>query len=297
MIHVLLYYKYVPIENPEQERIAHLALCNELGIKGRVILSSEGINGTVAGEEDAIEKYKEYMHHHPLFSDTIFKEDISEKNVFPRLQIRVRKEVVSLQCDDVALSDSASYIEPEDLKQLIESDEEFYLVDARNDYETKVGKFKNAVTLPIRNFRDLPKAVEEISHLKHKRIITYCTGGIRCEKASALLKEEGFENVEQLHGGIIAYGKKFPTGDFQGKCYVFDERITVEVNSPAYQSVIATCAHCQKPSDRYINCCNASCNKHFICCEACDTKMQSACSTACIAHSRYIVYKQKENVV
>ena len=142
------------------------------------------------------------------------------------------------------------------------------------------------MTLPIKNFRDFPKAVEQIKHLKNKKIVTYCTGGIRCEKASAVLKEQGFEDVSQLQDGIVTYGEQFPDTYWEGKCYVFDARYSVPLNKENTEP-IAECELCAAKCDRYINCCNVECNKLFVCCDTCFEKMNGGCSFDCSKKNRW----------
>jgi UPF0176 protein len=150
-------------------------------------------------------------------------------------------------------------------------------LDVRSNYEHEVGKFKNALTLDIENFRDFPEKVKELEHLKGKKILTYCTGGIKCEKASAFLLEQGFENVYQLHGGIIKYGLEAGGEDFEGKCYVFDNRINADVNK-VNPKVISKCHVCETNCDRMINCANPVCNLHAPICEKCGWELDGACS-------------------
>jgi UPF0176 protein len=154
------------------------------------------------------------------------------------------------------------------------------VLDVRSNYEHNVGHFKNAVTLDIDNFREFPEKIKELEQYKGKKILTYCTGGIKCEKASALLLKEGFEDVYQLHGGIIKYGKEAGGEDFEGQCYVFDNRVTVDVNS-VNPSVVSTCFNCGKQTTKMINCANPTCNEHFTQCDECGWEMDGCCSTAC----------------
>jgi UPF0176 protein len=290
MIKILLYYKYVEIPDPAVYRAEHIRLCTQLDITGRVIISPEGINATVGGEKEAIEKYKAAITADPLFSDIAFKESTSEEHVFKKLSVKIRPEIVSLKTGtDIVFSNNikGKYIEPKELQQAIEKDEEVYIVDVRNTYESYIGRFKNSIALDIDNFRDLPTAVEKIKDLKDKKVVTVCTGGVRCEKASAYLLSRGFSDVSQLHGGIITYGEAYPDAAFEGKCYVFDSRISVDINTPKKKKIIAECYHCHKPCDRYINCCNAVCNRQFVCCSDCDLQHMSSCCDECKSNSRF----------
>jgi UPF0176 protein len=174
---------------------------------------------------------------------------------------------------------TGTHLSPAEFKQMKDQDD-VVLLDVRSDYEHLVGKFKNALTLDIENFRDFPAKVNELEALKDKKVITYCTGGVKCEKASAFLLEQGFKNVYQLHGGIIKYGLEEGGEDFEGKCYVFDNRLTVDVNK-VNPKVISRCYICQEPSDRMVNCANPTCNIHVPMCESCGEAQQGACSEAC----------------
>ena len=279
----LLFYKYVQIDGAEQFAADHLAFCKSVGVKGRVLVADEGINGTVSGTVEQTQSYMNHLHSDPRFADMVFKVDEEEKNSFAKMHVRYKKEIVRFAVDDVNVwKHSGKYLEPEEwLKAKDHPDA--VVVDFRNEVEWEVGKFKNAVTLPITHFREVPQHLDELQKFKDKKILAYCTGGIRCEKATAFLIENGFKEVYHLHGGILEYGKKVGGRDFEGKCYVFDNRITVDVNS-VNPSVISYCEHCGKPSSRFINCANDECNKHFILCEECGWEMEGCCSSTCRQH-------------
>ncbi len=293
MFKVLLYYKYVDLADPKQFREDQFELCSRLGLKGRILIGSEGLNGTIGGDEEGINEYMKVTATYPEFNDIEWKISYSEEEPFPKLRVVVRDEIVSLRTP-VSVKHKAPYIEPQDLRKVLdENGDEIILIDARNNYESKIGKFKNAITPDIDNFREWSEFVDSIEDLKDKPIVTYCTGGIRCEKASAYLVEKGFKNVRQLHGGIVRYGEETGGKDFEGSCYVFDSRIHVPVNS-INPEIITECEHCNKKVARYINCCNAKCNKQFICCEECDVKFEGGCSKDCQAKSRFKVVQSEE---
>ena len=276
---VASFYNYVEIGEPLKFRDEQLELCQSLGLKGRILIGKEGINGSVCGKKENVEKYKESLRKNPLFSNIDFKEQEAKKQAFSRLYISVRKEIVHFGAD-VDLRNTAQFLEPKELKEWLDSNEDIVLADMRNNYESKIGKFRNAVTLNIRNFRDLPNAVEDIKSLKDKKIVAYCTGGIRCEKGSAFLKENGFSDVYQLKGGILKFGEKYPDTYWEGKCFVFDERIAIDINKNKNDS-IAECELCSKKADNYINCHNLDCDKLFSCCNDCKINFNASCSEEC----------------
>lgn len=289
MFTVLLYYKYVELTDPETVRNSQFELCKKLNLKGRILIATEGINGTVCGTSEEIEEYKKATLSDPRFSDIVFKVSYANEQVFPKLRVVVRPEIVTLGVgNEVSAADGAQHLTPMELNALLHSGEEFYFFDARNNYESAVGKFRNAITPDVNNFRDLPEKLKEYEFLKKKKIVTYCTGGVRCEKFSALMKKEGFENVYQLDGGIVTYGEQFPDDGYEGKCYVFDKRISVDVNTPEKEILVSSCLHCGVGTARIINCSNVLCNKQIICCESCETQFSGGCSSDCAVKSRYL---------
>ncbi len=286
---ILLYYCYAPIEDVEQFREEHHLLCLNLNLRGRIIIASEGVNGTVSGLAEDCEKYMQLVKADPRFADIDFKIDYSDEKAFTKLHVRLKPEIVHSDLHHInPRQRTGTYVEPEDFIEM-KNDPDVVLLDVRSNYEHKLGKFKNAVTLDIENFRDFPEKISELEQYKNKKIVTYCTGGIKCEKASAYLLEQGFENVYQLHGGIIKYGLEAGGEDFEGKCYVFDNRIAVDVNK-VNPVVISTCYVCSTPSDRMINCANPECNNHIPVCEKCGWEMDGACSAACKTHPEKRTY-------
>ncbi|MGM0124109.1 UPF0176 protein [Enterococcus sp. AZ194] len=284
---VLLYYNYTTIEDPEAFAKEHLAFCKSLDLKGRILVANEGINGTLSGTIEHTEKYMEMMHNDPRFSDTYFKMDQSHGHAFKKMFVRPRPELVSLKLeDDIDPHElTGQYLEPEAFKEAI-LDEDTVVIDARNDYEYDLGHFRGAVRPDIRSFRELPQWIRDNKEqFMDKRVVTYCTGGIRCEKFSGWLVREGFKDVAQLHGGITAYGKDPATqGElWDGKMYVFDERISVEINSVDKQ-IIGRDWFDQTPCERYVNCSNPECNRQILCSEENEAKHLGGCSYECSAH-------------
>lgn len=280
---ILLYYCYSKIEDPEKFREDHHLFCINNNLKGRIIVSKEGLNGTVSGLKEDCKKYMELLHNDPRFAKTDFKIEEYHKNAFEKLHVRVKDEIVHSGLKKIDPNEKTGiHLDPKEFKKMKDR-EDVVVLDVRSNYEHKVGKFKNAVTLDIENFRDFPEKINELEHLKDKKVVTYCTGGIKCEKASAYLLEKGFKNVYQLHGGIIKYGIEEGGEDFEGKCYVFDNRVVAEVNK-VNPTVISGCYICGEKCDRMINCANAECNNHIPMCESCAEKMDGACSESCKKH-------------
>jgi UPF0176 protein len=256
----LLYYKFIEISNPEALMKNHKVLCEELNLKGRVLISKEGINGTVEGTINDTNKYIETINHSTEYGEIKFKKSLSNGKNFPKMAIKARDEIVTTGLPyheelGPLKGVTGKYINADQLHELIKSDQEFYIIDMRNDYEFNVGHFENSI-IPkaLKNFRNLPDILPEIEHLKHKKIVTVCTGGIRCEKASGFLMYHGFTDVSQLQDGIVTYMEKYPNKDFIGKLYVFDNRIMMgfNVNSPEHK-IIAKCTFCKVQSENMID--------------------------------------------
>ena len=290
---VLLYYNYTKIENPEQFAKEHLALCKSLGLKGRILVAEEGINGTASGTIEATQQYMDWMHNDERFKDTWFKIDESEGHAFRKMFVRPRKELVALNLEEDVdpLRLTGEYLDPKAFKEAL-LDEDTIVLDARNDYEYDLGHFRGAIRPDIRNFRELPEWIRENKEkFMDKKVVTYCTGGIRCEKFSGWLLREGVENVAQLHGGIATYGKdpEVKGEMWDGKMYVFDDRISVEINQVDKQ-IIGKDGFDGTPCERYINCGNPSCNRQIITSEENEAKHLGGCCYDCAASetNRYI---------
>lgn len=268
---VLLYYKYIEVKNPKKIRDEQRALCESLGIKGRIIVADEGINGTVEGTIENTEKYIKAMEESTYFKGISFKKSKGTGEAFSNLSVKYRPEVVTLHMPDLNPNKvTGKYLTSEQLHQWYEEKKEFYVVDMRNDYEYLSGYFENFIPSGIQNFYDLPNVLPKLEHLKNKTIVTVCTGGIRCEKASGFLVSNGFSDVYQLKDGIQTYMEKYPNEHFKGKLYVFDKRLTVGFNieDPKHE-VVGKCDHCGVATDTYVNCAFNECHRHYISCEEC----------------------------
>lgn len=282
---VLLYYKYVTIDDPAAFVREHKKLCASLDLRGRIMVAAEGINGTVSGTTEQAAAYITALRDDPRFSDMEFKIDEAEDHAFRKMVIKSRPEIVRLRLpiDVDPLQKTGRRLKPAEFFEAMQRDD-VVVVDARNDYEYNVGHFRGAIQPTVKNFRDFPQWVREtLDEYRDKTILTYCTGGIRCEKFSAMLMEEGFNDVCQLEGGIVTYGKDPDVQGrlFEGSCYVFDERVTVPVNRTPEATVISHCYFCGGESERYVNCANLDCDKQFLCCVPCEIEHRRSCSPQC----------------
>lgn len=259
---VILFYKYVAIADPGGLAEMQRALCAELGLKGRILIAAEGLNGTLAGPAPAIDRYVEALRADERFSDIEIKLGRGDAETFPKLVVKLRAEIVTLKAGENLPADQHNHLSPAEWKQLIEHDPSVVLLDVRNRYESAAGKFENAVTCEIEHFRELPAYVDQLAHLRERKVLMYCTGGVRCEKASALLRSRGFADVLQLHGGILSYQEQFGNEHWLGECFVFDQRMTVRIDEAL--SPIGKCAHTGRTAARFVNCLHDPCHRLFI---------------------------------
>ncbi|WP_096435123.1 rhodanese-related sulfurtransferase [Alteribacter populi] len=294
---VLLYYKYVPIEDAEEFATAHLEFCKELGLKGRILVADEGMNGTCSGTVEQTNKYMETLKQDPRFEDMVFKIDEADGHAFKKMHVRYRPELVTLRLEDDIdpREQTGAYLSPKEFYKQMQSDDTI-VIDARNDYEYDLGHFKGAIKPDIHSFRELPDWIKQNrDKIKDKKILTYCTGGVRCEKFSGWLKEEGFDDVSQLHGGIVTYGKDPEVkGElWNGKCYVFDERISVPINQVDHV-VVGRDHFTGEPCERYVNCANPECNKQILCSEENEHFYMRGCTDECRVHPRNRYIKEQD---
>ncbi|WP_020614868.1 rhodanese-related sulfurtransferase [Paenibacillus daejeonensis] len=285
---ILLYYKYVPIEDYETYASEHLAYCKELGVKGRILIAAEGINGTLSGTIEQTDAYMAHMHAQDEFKDMVFKIDEHEGHAFQKLFVRPKKELVTLRYEKPLDPNvlSGKRLSPKEFHEQLQRDD-VIIVDGRNDYEYDLGHFRNAIRPTVESFREFPEWIRKnLKDAKDKTILTYCTGGIRCEKLTGVLLSEGFSDVAQLDGGIATYGKDPEVQGrlFDGKMYVFDERISVRVNQTDENITVGKCHHCGTPTDEYINCVDDTCHLQHLVCEECLDTHQGYCSDACHTH-------------
>lgn len=278
-VYVILFYRFANIEDPEAFVATEREFCTKEGLLGKILVAKEGINGSLSGTEDSIDAYKRHLNSIPGFEDVAFKDEISSFHPFKKLIVRKKKEIIRME-QELDMSRTGNYISPEELLDMYSSGKDFLIIDTRNKYESDVGKFKNAVTLDIDSFREFPEAIGEFEDLKDKMIVTYCTGGIRCEKATAYMVSRGFTDVYQLKDGIINFCQKHPDTVWEGKCFVFDQRLISDVESGG--DCIAECVRCGGASDRYQNCANVPCDDLVILCEGCSETFRGTCSDECL---------------
>lgn len=272
---ILLYYKFQSVADPEAVRLWQRVLCERLNLKGRILISNHGINGTVGGDIAALKTYAKETKQY--FKETVFKWSEGSRNHFPKLQVKVRDEIVSfgaaeeLQVDERGVVGGGKHLKPEQVHELVKAKgDEVVFFDGRNAYEAKVGKFKNAIVPETRTSKDFIAELEsgKYDELKKKPIVTYCTGGIRCEILSSLMKNRGFEEVYQMDGGIVKYGEAYgDDGLWEGSLYVFDDRMGVKFSDKAVD--IGECIHCGGKTSNYENCALKSCNELVLICEDC----------------------------
>lgn len=279
---IILFYKFVPIADPDMTMRWQRALCEKLSLKGRVIISPHGINGTLGGDKHSLELYKRAMSDTTQFKKIVYKWSDGGLEHFPKLKVRVKPEIVAFDAaDEIVVSEKGienggKHLKPAALHKMLEekkkTGEEVIFYDGRNMYEAQIGKFKDTIVPKTVTSRDFKKDIEkgEISKHKDKPIVTYCTGGIRCEILSAMMKNRGYDEVYQLDGGIVKYGEKFKDdGLWEGKLFVFDDRMQMGFSDKAKD--IASCEECGKKTSHQVNSRNVRRKLHVMC-ESCAQK-------------------------
>ena len=281
---ILLFYVFTPLADPEAVRLWQRDLCESLGLGGRIILSKDGMNGTVGGELKDVKRYIRKTREYPAFKDIDFKWSEGIGNDFPRLSVKVRDEIVSfgapgeLQVDENGVVGGGTKLSPEELHELVaRKDVTFF--DGRNPIEAAIGKFTDAIVPDVDTTRDFVAELDsgKYDHLKNTPVVTYCTGGIRCEVLSSLMRSRGFGEVYQLDGGIVRYGETFgDSGLWNGSLYVFDKRMSIDFTKDA--QTIGHCYQCGAATKRVENCHNPACRELFVVCD------EHAAVAACAAH-------------
>lgn len=277
---ILLYYTFTPIADPTAVMLWQRDLCESLGLKGRIIISEHGINGTVGGEMAACKKYVRKTREYPGFKGMEFKWSEGGAEDFPKLSVKVRDEIVSfgapgeLKVDENGVVGGGQHLKPEEVHELVEKrGEDVVFFDGRNAMEAQIGKFRDAVVPDVDTTHDFIAELESGKYdwMKDKPVVSYCTGGIRCEVLSSLMKNRGFSEVYQLDGGIVRYGEKYGNqGLWEGSLYVFDKRMHVEFGEDAAE--LGHCVLCGNPSNTFVNCVNEdTCRRQVLLCDDCSS--------------------------
>lgn len=293
---VLAYYHLIPIEDPHKEVALHKSFLNGRNITCRLYLSESGINGQMSGAIEDAQAYIDWMHQRPEFESIEFKIHEHHENVFPRQIVKYRKKLVAIDTE-VDLSKRGEHVSPERWKEMLEEESDRILIDVRNEYEWKLGRFEGAELPPCETFREFTAyadSLREKADPKKASVMMYCTGGIRCELYSAILKEKGFDNVFQLEGGVIGYGLKQGNDHWLGKLFVFDDRMAVPISNENESPIIAACHHCSKPNESYYNCSNIDCNELFLCCPECLNRFTGCCCQNCMDAPRQRPYHEED---
>lgn len=281
------FYKFVPLSLARltELRDSFLKLGAQLEMRGLILLAEEGTNATVCGSAEAIRRFKENLRSLAELVGIEFKDSSSEFQPFRRFKVEFRKELITSGTPDIKPYDSpGNYLSPEEWQEMLNKSEEIVLLDTRNTYESALGHFKGAVTPEIKSFSDFQRFVAESGIAKDKKILMYCTGGIRCEKAALLMERAGYSDVYQLEGGILNYLAHYPRSKYKGECYVFDHRVAVDQDLKPSQKY-KLCPHCGDPAEVLISCGN--CEKRAQICVKCNEKAEKqACSKNCAYHLR-----------
>lgn len=282
---ILLYYRFTPIADPTAVMLWQRDLCESLGLTGRILISEHGINGTVGGDMDACKKYVRKTREYPGFKDMEFKWSEGGAEDFPRLSVKVREEIVAfgapdeLQVDENGVVGGGTHLTPKEVNELVDKKgDDVVFFDGRNAMEAQIGKFKNAVVPEVDTTHDFIKELESGKYdwMKDRPVVSYCTGGIRCEVLSSLMINRGFSEIYQLDGGIVRYGEEYGNeGLWEGSLYVFDKRMHVEFGEDAAQ--LGHCVLCDAPTNSFVNCINEdTCRQQVLLCDECSSSTRTS---------------------
>ena len=279
----LAFYHLTPIEFPLTEVKKWKHFLKSVGAKGRIYINSDGINAQMSLGRDHLEGFRSWLLSDSRFKKVDIKMHAHHEHSFEKLIIKAKKELVALG-KKVNISDRATHLSPKQWKAMLEEDEkDTVILDVRNGYEWDVGHFEKAKKLDFTTFKEFPSSIKKLKKEydpKKTRVMMYCTGGIRCEFYSPLLKEEGFEQVYQLEGGVIKYGLEEGADYWKGKLFVFDDRLVVPISDEETEKV-GSCLHCKGISETYYNCANMDCNALFLSCLKCAGAFEVCCSKKC----------------
>lgn len=275
---ILLYYKFTPIKDPEAVKLWQKTLCDSLSLKGRILVSQHGLNGTVGGDMENLKSYIKQTKQFPGFKDIVFKWSDGGREDFPRMSVKARRELVGFknsddefEVDENGVIGGGRHLKPREVNEMVEKyGDDVIFFDGRNEHEAKIGKFKGAVVPNTNTSRDFIAELESDKYddIKNKKVVTYCTGGIRCEVISAMMKKRGFTDVYQIDGGIVKYGEAYADdGLWEGALRVFDDRMTINFSDKA--KTIGMCTHCSGKTSNFENCAHMECNELVLICESC----------------------------
>jgi UPF0176 protein len=277
---IILYYGFTPISDPEAVKLWQQNLCESLGLKGRILISKHGINGTLGGDMSALKKYVKTTKQYTGFRKIDFKWSMGQGNDFPRLKVRVRNELVAFDAPDAitvtdkGVTNGGKHLKPAAVDQLVaDRGDDVVFFDGRNAFEAAIGKFKNAIVPDVQTTHDFVAEIQsgKYDDIKDKAIVTYCTGGVRCEILSAIMIDNGFKEVYQIDGGIVRYGES--QGDkslWEGSLYVFDDRLNIDFTPDAI--TIGKCEKCEAPTSTFRNCLFLGCRDLILLCDDCNAE-------------------------
>lgn len=286
----LAYYLFVSLEDPHREVEKHKAFFEGRDCTARIYISEEGINGQMSASIDDAEAYMVWLRSDERFAAVQFKLDPVNQQIFPRLTVKYRKQLVALD-QKLDVSKGAEHVSPEKWKEMLEEGG-YLLLDVRNQYEWAIGHFEGATLPALETFREFPRYAEKLAEEvdpAQTKVMMYCTGGIRCELYSVIMQQQGFDKVYQLDGGVINYGHAVGSTHWKGKLFVFDDRLAVNIDGQE-ASPIAQCRHCHLAEDTYYNCANMDCNELFICCLSCHELYKGCCCHGCTSSSHLRPY-------
>lgn len=301
---LLTFYKFVDIDNPEQITDEHRLFLQDIGVKGRVYISSEGISSTVTANQGQTLAYKLYLENIPYFRDIPDIDDkatVVEEHKFSKLIVRHRKEIIALgepyKASDI--ENSKRTLSPEKFKEMMEQKpDDFVIVDMRNNYEYELGHFKGAIPAGTESFRELPSLIDKYKEeFSNKNVLMYCTGGIRCEKAAVFLDRHGLNNFYQLDGGIVKYLNTFNDGNWLGNLYTFDNRVSTDVGDQITHSTISLCKFSGKPTTNMYNCRYGPCNRQYMATAEEYARHFGFCSQDCTDKAKHDFYIRPDKLI
>jgi UPF0176 protein len=281
---VIAFYTFTPIEDPEGDVARHKVFFEGREIRSRIYISKEGINGQMSATLADGNAYMEWLRQDTRFCAVDFKVQTHHEHVFPRPTVKVREQLVAIDVS-IDLSQRGEYLSPEEWREELERENpDRVVLDVRNDYEWEIGHFAGAEKPGLGQFRDFPAYARELKARVSPdttKVLMYCTGGIRCELYSALLRQEGFEHIYQLQGGVLKYGSDVGSAHWKGKLFVFDDRLAVPIAEGESGEIIGSCRFCDQKTDLYYNCANPNCNDLFLSCLTCAEERHGCCTPSC----------------